>query len=78
MAAPQQHYVDNQSLVTFCDLSISHSDASISRKSRLVIIRQLSIPGKVGASIWWWDALPHQPVGIREMTLESGNLFSGS
>ena len=55
-----------------------HSDASISRKSRLVTIRRLSISGKVGASFWWWDALLHQPVGIREETLESGNLFSGS
>ena len=59
-------------------LLFSHSVASISRKSRLVTIRQLSIPGKVVASFWWWDALPHQPVGIREETLESGNLFSGS
>ena len=32
----------------------------------------------IGASFWWWDALPHQPAGIREETLESGNLFSGS
>ena len=31
-----------------------------------------------GLSRWWWDALPHQPVGIREETLESGNLFSCS
>ena len=35
-------------------------------------------PMGIGASFWWWDALPHQPVGIREETLESGNLFSGS
>ena len=59
------------------DLSFSHGDASISRKSCLDTLRQLSIPGKVGASFWWWDALLHQPVGIREETLESGNLFSG-
>ena len=32
----------------------------------------------IGASFWWWDALPHQSVRIREETLESGNLFSGS
>jgi hypothetical protein len=35
-------------------------------------------PMGIGASFWWWDALPHQPVGIREETLESENLFSGS
>ena len=29
-------------------------------------LRQLSIPGKVGVSFWWWDVLPHQPVGIWE------------
>ena len=50
------------------------------QSTRLVTKRQLSIPGKVGASFWWCDALLHQPVGIREKTLESGNLsvFSGS
>ena len=37
-------------LPTFWDLPFSHSDASISRKSRLVTIRQLTIPGKV--SFW--------------------------
>ena len=31
----------------------------------------------IGASFWWRDALPHQPVRIREETLESGNIFSG-
>ena len=31
----------------------------------------------IGAS-FWRDALPHQPVRIKEETLESGNLFSGS
>ena len=41
------------------DFSISHSDASISRKSRLVSIRQLTIHGNVGASFWWQDAIPH-------------------
>ena len=71
-AASQQHLVDNQPLATFWDLSFSHSDASISRKSRLVTIKQLSILEKVGASFWWCDALLHQPVGIREETLESG------
>ena len=35
-------------------------------------------PMDIGASFWWRDALPHQPVWIREETLESGNLFSGS
>ena len=35
-------------------------------------------PKGFGTSFWWWDAIPHQPVGIREKTLESGNLFSGS
>ena len=67
-AASQQHLVDNQPLATFWDLSFSHRDASISRKSRLDTIRQLSIPGKVGASFWWCDALLHQPVGIWEDT----------
>ena len=59
------------------DLSFSHSDASISRKSRLVTIRKLSIPGKVGASFWWWDALPHQPDGIREINkiIKSAYIF---
>ena len=32
----------------------------------------------IGASFWWQDALPHQPVWIREETLESGNPFSSS
>ena len=32
----------------------------------------------IGASFWWRDALPHQPVRIKEETLDSGNLFSGS
>ena len=61
-AAFQQHKVDNQPLATrpFWDILFSHSDAFISRKSRFVTIRQqLSIPGNVGASIWWWDASPH-------------------
>ena len=35
-------------------------------------------PMDIGASFWWQDALPHQPVRNREETLESGNLFSGS
>ena len=35
-------------------------------------------PMGIGASFWWWDAHPNQPVRIREETLESGNLFSGS
>ena len=48
-AASQQHSVDKQPLATFWDLPFSHSDTSISRKSHLVTIRQLSIPGKVGA-----------------------------
>ena len=65
--------VDNQPLATFWDLSFSHSDASISRKSRLVIIRQHSIPGKVGASFRWWDALPRQPVGKRHWNLETSS-----
>ena len=45
MAASEQHEADNQSLATlsFLDLFFSHSDASISRKFRLVTIRQLSI-----------------------------------
>ena len=34
-------------------------------------------PMGIGSRFWWRDALPHQPVGIREETLESGNLFSG-
>ena len=34
-------------------------------------------PTGIGASFWRWDALLHQPVGIREETLESGNLFIG-
>ena len=81
-AASQQHYVDildNQPLATFWDLPFSHSDASISRKSRLVTIRQLFIPGKDGASFWWQDALPHTNqlgLGKRRWNLE--NLFSGS
>ena len=33
-------------------------------------------PMDIGASFWWRDALQHQPVRIREGTLESGNLFS--
>ena len=45
MAPSQQHTVDNQLLVTlpFRNFSFSHRDASISRKSHLVIIKQLSI-----------------------------------
>ena len=51
---------------TFSNISgplVSHSDASISRKSRLVAIlkrkyfslfRKFPFPGKVGASFWWW------------------------
>ena len=35
-------------------------------------------PMGIEASFWWRDALPHQPVRIREESLESGNLFSGS
>ena len=35
-------------------------------------------PTGIGASFWWRDALPNQPARIREETLESGNLFSGS
>ena len=35
-------------------------------------------PMGIRASFWWWDALPHQPVRIREETLESENLFSSS
>ena len=78
-AASQQHLVGNQPLATFWDFPFSHSDASISRKSRLVTIRQLSIPGKVGASFWWRDALPHTNqlgLGKRRWNLE--DLFSGS
>ena len=50
------------------NFSFSHSelvrDASISRKSRSVTIRQFSIHGNVGASFWWrQDVLPN---GIRE------------
>ena len=33
-------------------------------------------PMGIGTSFWCCDALPHQLVGIREETLESGNLFS--
>ena len=33
-------------------------------------------PMGIEASFWWRDALPHQPVRIREETLESGNLFN--
>ena len=32
----------------------------------------------IGASFWWRDALPHQPVRKREETLEFENLFSDS
>ena len=42
-------------------------------------MRQLSIPGKVGASFWWRDALPHTNqlgLGKRRWNLE--DLFSGS
>ena len=44
------------------DFSFSHSDASISRTSHSVSIRQLvvyPIHGNVGAHFWWQDALPH-------------------
>ena len=41
-------------------------------------ISQLSTTHANGASFRWQDALPHQPVRIREETLESGNFFSGS
>ena len=61
------------------DFLFSHRDASISRKFSLVTIRQLSIPGKVGASFWWRDALPHTNqlgLGKRRWNLE--DLFSGS
>ena len=77
----QQHEVDNQPPAThpFRDFMFSHSDISISRKSRLVDIRQLSIYGNVGTSFWWSDVLPdfHQPA-VRVETRESGKLFSGS
>ena len=33
-------------------------------------------PMGIGASFWWRDVLPYQPVWIREETLESENLFS--
>ena len=77
MGASQQHKVDNQPLVTllFWDISFSHSYASISRKSRLVTIRQLSIHGNVEMSFWWPDVLPE---ANQEEMLESGNLFSSS
>ena len=35
-------------------------------------------PTGIGANFWWQDASPHQPVLIREETLESGNFLSGS
>ena len=40
---PYSIYVDNQPFATFWDLSFSHSDVSISRKSRLVATRQLHV-----------------------------------
>ena len=39
-------------------ISFSDSAASISRKSRLVTVRQLSIRGNVGTSFWWLDVFP--------------------
>ena len=50
--------------------------ASISKKSRFVTIRQLSIPGKVGASFWWW--IPSTPtsqlgLGKRHWNLETSS-----
>ena len=49
--------------------------------TRPLVEKSLSVsypPTGISASFWWWDALSHQSVGIREETLESGNLFSGS
>ena len=44
-----------------------------------ITINQLSThTSEIGANFWWRDALPHQPVWIREETLEFGNLFSDS
>ena len=40
------------------DRRTGHSDASISRKSCWVSIRQLSIHGNVGTSFWWPDVFP--------------------
>ena len=57
----------------------SFSDASISRKSCLVAIRQLSIHGNVGSEILVVGcSSSHQPAGIREEMLECGKLFSGT
>ena len=47
--------------------------------SHLVTIRQLSIPGKVGASFWWGDALPHtNQLGFEKRRWNLEDLFSGS
>ena len=49
------------------------------RESRLVTIRQLSIPGKIGARFWWRDALPHtNQLGLGKRRWDLVNLFSGS
>ena len=73
-AASQQHYIDNQPLSTFWDLSCSHSDASISRKSHPVTILKAAVYPWESWSEFMVAGCPssHQPTRIREETLESG------
>ena len=75
------HKVDNQPLAA---LGISRlvivSDASISRKSRSVTIRQYVVYPWECWSVFLMAGCPssYQPAGIREETLESEKFFSGS
>ena len=74
---PTAYKVDIQPLAT---LRISRlviaTNTSISRKSRSVTMRQLSIHGNIGASFWWRDAFPHTNqlgFGKRQCNLETSS-----
>ena len=68
--SPQVCGVDNQ---TFGD-NLKDFNWTIVEKSPSA----LNPPMGIEANFWWRDALSHQPVRIKEETLESGNLFSVS
>ena len=60
-------------------VTLNSGDINVTRysiTSKKIAISQLSSTS-IGASFWWWDALLHEPVRIREETFESGNLLSG-
>ena len=67
--------VDKQPLATFWGLSFSHTDASVSRKSRLVTILKSSvyIPGNVGASFAGFPHTNQLGLGKRRWNLETSS-----